>query len=75
LRPVVLNWNEGKEGDAMNANDMVTVQEVYLEVIKSNLVVLREEKDSEYYFMMFVGDAFAAIAKEKGLWNPAPVDP
>ena len=57
----------------MNANDMVTVQEVYLESDpnKGNLVILRKEKDSEHYFMMFVGDAeFAAIAKEKGLVEP-----
>jgi len=57
----------------MNANDMVTVQEVYLEADpnKGNLVILRKDKDSERYFMMFVGDAeFAAIAKEKGLVEP-----
>ena len=57
----------------MNANVMVAVQEVYLESDpnKGNIVILRKEKDSEHYFMMFVGDAeFAAIAKEKGLVEP-----
>jgi len=57
----------------MNANVMVEVQEVYLESDpnKGNLVILRKEKDSDHYFMMFVGDAeFAAIAKEKGLVEP-----
>ena len=57
----------------MNAIDMVTVQEVYIESDpnKGNIVILRKEKDSEHYFMMFVGDAeFAAIAKEKGLVEP-----
>lgn len=57
----------------MNANVMVAVQEVYLESDpnKGNVVILRKEKDSAHYFMMFVGDAeFAAIAKEKGLVEP-----
>ena len=57
----------------MNANVMVAVQEVNLESDpnKGNIVILRKEKDSDHYFMMFVGDAeFAAIAKEKGLVEP-----
>ena len=57
----------------MNADVMVAVQEVHLESDpnKGNIVILRKEKDSDHYFMMFVGDAeFAAIAKEKGLVEP-----
>ena len=57
----------------MNENILVPAQEVYLESDpnKGNIVILKQEKDSDYYFMMFVGDAeFAAIAKEKGLVEP-----
>jgi uncharacterized protein len=65
--------NERRKDDVMNTHLMVAVQEVYLESDpnKGNIVILRQEKDSDYYFMMFVGDAeFAAIAKEKGLVEP-----
>jgi bifunctional DNase/RNase len=65
--------NEKRKGDAMNAKVMVAVEEVHLEADpnKGNMVVLRKDKDSDHYFMMFVGDAeFAAIAKEKGMVEP-----
>jgi bifunctional DNase/RNase len=57
----------------MADENMVTVREVYLESDpnKGNMVILKEEADSERFFLMFVGDSeFAAIAKEKGFVEP-----
>ncbi len=54
-------------------NKMVSVSEIDLETDphKGNMVILRENAESDYYLLMFVGDAdFAAIAKEKGLIRP-----
>ena len=54
-------------------NEMVSVSEIDLETDphKGNMVILRENVESDYYLLMFVGDAdFAAIAKEKGLIRP-----
>jgi bifunctional DNase/RNase len=52
---------------------MITIQEIQLESDskKGNMVVLKESPEAKRLFMMFVGDAeFAAIAKEKGLFQP-----
>lgn len=56
----------------MASEEMVTVREVYLNSDPStgNRVILKEGAESKRYFMMFVGDSeFAAIAKEKGLFD------
>jgi uncharacterized protein len=57
----------------MNPNDMITIGEIQLESDpqRGNMVVLKQEAGSDYYFLMFVGDAeFSAIAREKGLVAP-----
>ncbi len=57
--------------------DLVLAQEVILQTDQSNqrVVVLKADKDSENFFMMFVGESeFMAIAKEKGLFSaPRPM--
>jgi len=57
----------------MAGEDMVKIGEVQLEAdpARGNMVILKESRESEHYFLMFVGDAeFAAIAKEKGMIEP-----
>jgi bifunctional DNase/RNase len=57
----------------MTQEEMITIGEVFLksDARSGNMVVLKESKDAELYFMMFVGESeFAAIAKEKGLVKP-----
>jgi bifunctional DNase/RNase len=57
----------------MTLAEMIAIKEIHLESDpnRGNMVVLRENADSERFFMMFVGDSeFAAIAKEKGLVEP-----
>lgn len=57
----------------MAGEDMVKISEVQLEAdpARGNMVILKESRESEHYFLMFVGDAeFAAIAKEKGMIEP-----
>ena len=57
----------------MADHDMVSVQEIYLESDpkQGNMVFLREGREADHYFVMFVGDSeFGAIAKEKGLVEP-----
>lgn len=54
----------------MTSEDMVTIDEIYLNPDHSSgkMVILKETASADRYFLMFVGDAeFAAIAKEKGL--------
>lgn len=53
--------------------EMVTIGEVYLKSDRSsgNMVVLKENENDQFHFIMFVGDSeFAAIAKEKGMVEP-----
>jgi bifunctional DNase/RNase len=57
----------------MSADEMIVVKEVHLESDpnRGNIVILRQEGETDRYFMMFVGDSeFAAIAKENGLVEP-----
>jgi bifunctional DNase/RNase len=57
----------------MSADEMIAVKEVHLESDpnRGNIVILRQEGETDRYFMMFVGDSeFAAIAKENGLVEP-----
>ena len=57
----------------MAGEDMIKIGEIQLEAdpARGNMVILKENKESERYFLMFVGDAeFAAIAKEKGMIEP-----
>ena len=57
----------------MTLAEMISIKEIHLESDpnRGNMVVLKENTDSEHFFMMFVGDSeFAAIAKEKGLVEP-----
>ncbi|HDI79235.1 MAG TPA: bifunctional nuclease family protein [Desulfobacteraceae bacterium] len=57
----------------MAGEDMIKIGEIQLEAdpARGNMVILKESKESERYFLMFVGDAeFAAIAKEKGMIEP-----
>lgn len=57
----------------MTLVEMIAIKEIHLESDpnRGNMVVLKENADSEHFFMMFVGDSeFAAIAKEKGLVEP-----
>jgi bifunctional DNase/RNase len=54
----------------MTATDLIMINQVYLKSGPDGerMVILKEEAESERYFMMFVGEPeFAAIAKEKGL--------
>ena len=57
--------------------DFALIKEVILQTDQSNqrVVVLKEDKDSDSFFMMFVGESeFMAIAKEKGLFSaPRPM--
>ena len=57
----------------MESKEFVEAREVYIKTdrIQGNMVVLKENEEDTYYFMMFVGDAeITAIAKEKGLVEP-----
>ena len=57
----------------MTLAEMIAIKEIHLESDpnRGNMVVLKENAESEHFFMMFVGDSeFAAIAKEKGLVEP-----
>lgn len=57
----------------MADSDMISIRSVHLEADPSrgNMVILKEDQEADYYFLMFVGDSeFAAIAKEKGLLEP-----
>ena len=57
----------------MAEETMISINEVYLKSDRSsgNMVVLKERKEDQQHFIMFVGDSeFAAIAKEKGLVDP-----
>jgi hypothetical protein len=61
-----------EEGKGMSNQEMAMIKEVYLNSDPSsgNRVILKEDAESKRYFMMFVGDSeFAAIAKEKGLFE------
>lgn len=56
----------------MATEEMVNIREVYLnsDPASGNRVILKEDAEAKRYFMMFVGDSeFAAIAKEKGLFD------
>lgn len=59
------------------AEDMAVVKLIYLHASREhgNMVVLKEDEQSDKHLVMFVGDAeFAAIAKEKGLLDtPRPL--
>lgn len=53
--------------------EFITVKEVYIKTDRTqgNMVVLKESEESNYYFLMFIGDAeITAIAKEKGFVEP-----
>ncbi len=53
--------------------EFVEVKEVYIKTDRTqgNMVILKEEEKSPYYFVMFVGDPeITAIAKEKGFVEP-----
>jgi bifunctional DNase/RNase len=65
--------HDHNRGFAMTNDAMVTIREVYVESDpnRGNMVVLKENEESDRFFLMFVGDAeFAAIAREKGLVEP-----
>ncbi len=54
----------------MTTKEMVTIGSVHLDACPDmgKMVVLKENAETDRYFLMFVGDAeFAAIAKEKGM--------
>jgi uncharacterized protein len=57
--------------------EMILISEVYLQSDQGNqrMIVLKEHKDADLFFMMFVGESeFMALAKEKGLFNsPRPM--
>jgi len=57
--------------------EMILASEIYLQASEEGqkMVVLKEHKDADQFFMMFVGESeFMAIAKEKGLFEaPRPM--
>jgi hypothetical protein len=57
--------------------EMILAAEIYLQANEEGqkMVVLKEDKDADQFFMMFVGESeFMAIAKEKGLFEaPRPM--
>jgi hypothetical protein len=57
--------------------EMILATEIYLQANEDGqkMVVLKENKESDQFFMMFVGESeFMAIAKEKGLFDsPRPM--
>ena len=57
--------------------EMIIATEIYLQANEDGqkMVVLKENKEADQFFMMFVGESeFMAIAKEKGLFDsPRPM--
>jgi uncharacterized protein len=63
--------------DSGRKQEMVMISEVLLQTDQEDqrVVILKERKDADMFFMMFVGDTeFMAIAKEKGAFtSPRPM--